>query len=167
MTKRMMLFGGASRPRLCENAVRSGRVSDGSDADICKTRFRCIGSRQKGFLSPDCRHKRSGSEDLHCSFHVVGKFMQAHLGTHSRQCLGQEVRRSHPRLEGTERILGGLSSSLEARGVRLSRFCMVSSTSSCSHRAMRRFSPLVHCDVMGQRGQADDQYLWIVNPSST
>src|SRR6266850_997769 len=55
----------------------------------------------------------------------------------------------------------------EARGVRLSRFCITSSTSSCSHREMRRYSPVVHCPLIGHRGQADDQYLWSVKPSST
>src|ERR1700704_3534477 len=63
-----------------------------------------------GFLSLDCRHERSSSEDLHRSFHVVGKYMQAHLGTHARQRLCQEVRRSHPRFEGAERMLDGLAS---------------------------------------------------------
>ena len=83
-------------------------MSDAGEADGCKTRFRCIGP--EGFLSSDCRHERNDSEYLHRSFHVVGKYMQAHLGTHARQRPGEEVRCSHPRFEGAERMLRGLAS---------------------------------------------------------
>src|SRR5271169_3819675 len=47
---------------------------------------------------------------------------------------------------------------LDARGVRFSRRCIASRTFSCSHRAMRRYSLVVHLDLMGHRGHADDQY---------
>ena len=32
---------------------------------------------------------------------------------------------------------------------------------------LRRYSPVVHCPLIGHRGQADAQYLCIVRPSST
>ena len=64
---------------------------------------------KEGFLDPDCRRERLDSEDSHRSLQVVCKHVQAHLSTHSRQCLGQEVRCTHPRFEGTERMFHRLS----------------------------------------------------------
>src|ERR1022692_425133 len=54
----------------------------------------------------------------------------------------------------------------DALGVRFKRLCIASSTFSCSHRAMRRLSLVVHWDLIGHRGQADDQYLLILSPCS-
>lgn len=71
---------------------------------------------KEGFLDPDCRRERLDSEDSHRSLQVVCKHVQAHLGTHSRQCLGQEVRRPHPHLERAERMLDSLTS--DSRGAR-------------------------------------------------
>src|ERR1700730_18102771 len=55
----------------------------------------------------------------------------------------------------------------DARGVRFNRLCIASITSSCSHLLIRRYSPVVHWDLSGHRGQADVQYLCMINPSST
>ena len=87
-----------------------GCVSDAGEADARRTGFSAFEGEDKELSSPDYRHERRDSEDLHCSFHVVCEYVQTHLGTHAWQCLGQEVRRSHPRFERAERMLGGLAS---------------------------------------------------------
>src|ERR1700683_75442 len=71
--------------------------------------IRDVGESEKGHSSPDCRHKRGGSDDLARAFHVVGKYVQTHLGTHARDCLGEKVRRSHPGFDRAKRMLGGLA----------------------------------------------------------
>jgi hypothetical protein len=68
-----------------------------------------VGREKKGHSSPDGRHKRGDSEDLHRAFHVVGKYVQTHLGTHARDRLGEKVRRSHPGFDRAKRMLGGLA----------------------------------------------------------
>ena len=45
-----------------------------------------------------------------------------------------------------------------------SRACIRSSTASCSQRVKRRYLSVVHFARSAQRGQADDQYLWIIKP---
>ena len=65
--------------------------------------------RKKGHASPDCRHKWGDSEDLHRTFHVVGKNVQAHLGTHAWNRLGEKVCRSHPGFDRAKWMLGGLA----------------------------------------------------------
>ena len=89
------------------------------------------------------------SDDLHRSFQVIGENVQTHLGTDAWQRLREEVRRSHPRFQCSECMLDSLPT----------RACIASNTCSCSQRAMRRYSPLVHCDLIGHLGHADDQYL--------
>src|ERR1700690_952314 len=64
---------------------------------------------KKGHSSPHCRHERGDSEDLHRTFHVVGKNVQAHLGTDAWDRLGEEVRRSHPGFDRAKWMLGGLA----------------------------------------------------------
>lgn len=49
-------------------------------------------------------------DDLHHSFHVVGKNMQAHFGADPFQGPCQEMCGPHPILQCTERMLDGLSS---------------------------------------------------------
>ena len=100
---------GVDRGRV-KTVLAASCVRDAGEADARRTRFSAFGRGRKELLGSDCRQERRDSEDLHCSFHVVREYMQTHLGTHARQCLGQEVRRSHPRFEGTERMLGGLAS---------------------------------------------------------
>jgi len=39
------------------------------------------------------------------AFEVVCQHMQTHLGTHTREPLGEEMRRAHPRLERAERVV--------------------------------------------------------------
>ncbi len=65
--------------------------------------------QRKGHSSPHCRHEWCDSEDLHRAFHVVGQYVQAHLGTYAGDRFGQEVRRSHPGFDRAERVLGGLA----------------------------------------------------------
>lgn len=124
-----------------------------------KDRYLKAATNGFGFMeapsSLHCLHERRDTDDLHRTFQVVSQHMETYLGTHARQCFGQEVRGSHP---GFRR---------EACGVRSRRFCIVSSTSSCSQRAMRRYGLLVHCALIGHLGQAEDQYLCIVRPCST
>jgi len=48
-----------------------------------------------------------------------------------------------------------------------SRAYIRSSTGSCSHRVNRLYGAVVHFERSAQRGQADDQYLWISRPFMT
>src|SRR5271170_548496 len=66
-------------------------------------------SKKEGHLAPDCRHKWGDSEDPHRAFHVVGKNVQAHLGTHAWNRLGKKVRRSHPGFDRAKWMLGRLA----------------------------------------------------------
>ena len=70
---------------------------------------------EKPLCRADRVHQRYDSHDLHDAFKVVGEHVQAHLGAHPRQSLGQEMRRAHPRFEGGEGMLGSLSA--QAHGV--------------------------------------------------
>ena len=65
--------------------------------------------KNRGHLAPDCRHERGDSEDLHRAFHVVGEYVQTHLGTDAWDRLGQEVSCSHPGFDRAKRMLGGLA----------------------------------------------------------
>ena len=47
------------------------------------------------------------------------------------------------------------------------RASSASSTSSCSQRVTRLYSPVVHSDLSSQRGHAEDQYLSIICPFSS
>jgi hypothetical protein len=78
--------------------------------DAGKAALSVLSGDEKGLSRPYCRHEWCGSEDLDRSLQVVSEHMQTHLGTHSWQCFGQEVRRSHPHLERSEGVLNGLSS---------------------------------------------------------
>ena len=52
---------------------RQGAVTAVLVVDIPEGRGLSKCSRQKtGHSSPDCRHERGYSEDLHCAFHIVG-----------------------------------------------------------------------------------------------
>ena len=54
-------------------------------------------------------HQLSGAENSDRALHVIGQDLQTHLGSHSRQRLGEEVRRAHPELQRAEYVLNGLS----------------------------------------------------------
>jgi hypothetical protein len=60
-------------------------------------------------LRPHRLAQRCSSEDLDHPLQVVRQDLQAHLGSHPRQRLGQEVIRSHPALERAEDVLDGLT----------------------------------------------------------
>lgn len=55
--------------------------------------------------SPDGFHHIRNAEDRYQSLEVVGEHMQAHLGLHVLQPFGQEMRRAHPGLDGSIRML--------------------------------------------------------------
>ena len=90
--------------------------------------------------------------------------LQAHLRSHPRQALSQEVRRSHPRFDRAERVLDRLPS--QPPGLRhvVEPLLHGSITSSCSQRMMRRSLLVVQSLRIGHLGQADDQYLRIAMP---
>lgn len=67
-----------------------------------------LGSQKKGLSSPDSRHKRGDSEDPYRAFHIVGKYVQTHLGTDARNRLGEKVRRPHPGFDRAKRMFDGL-----------------------------------------------------------
>jgi hypothetical protein len=50
-------------------------------------------------------HQGTGSQQLHYALHVIREHMQAHFSTGSIECLCQEMRRPHPRLERPIRVL--------------------------------------------------------------
>lgn len=50
--------------------------------------------------------QRSDAEDRDHPLHIVGQHVEAHLGSHLGQGLGEEVRRAHPGLDRSERVLG-------------------------------------------------------------
>ena len=50
--------------------------------------------------SLDGLHHIRNAEDSDQSLEVVGEDMQAHLGLHALQSLGQEMRRAHPGFDG-------------------------------------------------------------------
>ena len=77
--------------------------------DLEERRLATLGSQKKGLSSPDCRHKRGNSEDPNRAFHIVGKYVQTHLGTHARDRLGEKVRRPHPGFDRAKRMLDGLA----------------------------------------------------------
>lgn len=54
---------------------------------------------------PHRLHRPRDSQNPHYPFEVVRQHLQAHLGAHMRQGLGQEVRRAHPVLERAEHVL--------------------------------------------------------------
>ena len=60
-------------------------------------------------LGPHRLHQRQDANDLHRTFQVVSEHMQAHFRTDAWQCLGEEMRRAHPRFECAEGMLDGLS----------------------------------------------------------
>ena len=62
-------------------------------------------ARYRSGRSDRC-HQRLGADDVNHSPQVVGKDVQTHLGTDARQCPGLEVCRTHPRFQGSERMLG-------------------------------------------------------------
>jgi hypothetical protein len=74
-----------------------------------------LAARSAAFISqgerasgPHRLHQRSYSHDLHDAFEVVGQHMETHLGTDTRQPLGQEMSRAHPGFERAERMFDGL-----------------------------------------------------------
>jgi hypothetical protein len=54
--------------------------------------------------------QRRRTQNTDCSLHVVRQDVKAHLGSHPRKRFRQEVRRAHPELERSERVLDRLSS---------------------------------------------------------
>ena len=75
----------------------------GSPGKRCSGRF----GAKRPVSGPHCLQQRFGSEDVDDSLEVVGEHVQAHLGAHLRQGLGEEVGLAHPCLDGPERMLHG------------------------------------------------------------
>ena len=61
-------------------------------ADVLGSRSARFIARRKRALCPHRLHQRYDSHDLHDAFEIVGQYMEAHLGTDTRQPLGQEMR---------------------------------------------------------------------------
>src|SRR5206468_11849180 len=99
-------------------------------------------------LGPHRLHQRQDANDLHRTFQVVNEHMQAHFRTDAWQCLGEKMRRAHPRFECAEGCSTVCRRSRDASGVRSNRSCIASKTRSCSQRAMRRYWLVVHCDLI-------------------
>lgn len=108
---------------------RSGRLVDAhlgalSAASLASKLERLVGTSRSGVLrlfyaKSDARsglstlHRQRQvlcSEDLDRPLQVVGQRLQTHLGSNSRQCLGQEGARAHPGLQRSEHMLDRLTS---------------------------------------------------------
>lgn len=57
---------------------------------------------------PQRRHERLWPQDRQQSLQVIREHMPTHLGAYTRERLGEEVGRAHPRLQRPERVLYGL-----------------------------------------------------------
>jgi hypothetical protein len=80
--------------------------------------------------------------------------MQAHLRTHGRQALAQEVGFPHPGFDGRERMLGVSRRTAVALPIASMRAASASRTASCSQRRTRRSCPVVHRCFNGQPVEA-------------
>src|SRR5215470_2324622 len=54
-------------------------------------------------------HQTANAQNLYRPLHVVGQHVQRHFASHFRQPSHLEVRGAHPRLDGPERMLHGLT----------------------------------------------------------
>src|SRR5712671_5808562 len=90
---------------------------------------RAVYARRSG---SDRRHQRSHTDDRDHPLYVVGQNVEAHLGSDLVERPGQEVGGAHPGLEGSEWMLEVCRRTPMASGMRSSRACILSSTSSFS-----------------------------------
>src|SRR5205809_815604 len=71
------------------------------------------GSRREGRASSvsgrDRGHLWLGPNDVHDPRQIIGQDREGHLGGYFWEGFGQEVRRTHARLHGAERMLDGLA----------------------------------------------------------
>ncbi len=56
-----------------------------------------------------CRDQRGDAHDVDDAFEIVGQHVQGHFGADPFERLHLEVRRSHPRLDGSKRMLNGFT----------------------------------------------------------
>jgi hypothetical protein len=68
-------------------------------------------------LCSDRFHQSTNAQNAHDPFHVVGQNVQRHFCTNVLERSHLEVRRSHPRLYGTEWMLDGLAAKAHFRRV--------------------------------------------------
>ncbi len=92
------------RPRPCGNVIFL----------ICRI-LATVGKRSNGARvrptnsASDGLHERPHAEDIDHPLHVIGEHLQTHFRFDLLKGLGQEIGAAHPRLEGSERMLNGLS----------------------------------------------------------
>jgi hypothetical protein len=60
-------------------------------------------------LGADRFHQSANAQNAHHPFHVVGQYVQRHLGADVPERFHLEVRRSHPRLYRAEGMLHSLA----------------------------------------------------------
>ena len=63
---------------------------------------------QEGLCRLHCGDQRADAQNIHDALEIVGQNMQRHLGADISQRLHLEVRRPHPVLDGSERVLDGV-----------------------------------------------------------
>ena len=117
------------------------------------TGYRALERLQPGRLRPDRCHQWLDADDVHDARQIVGEHVQCHLAGNLRQRLHQKVRRAHPHLQCTEGCSNVSRRRRMASGFLSSLFCTASTTSSCSHRVMRRCGPFVHLALSWQARQ--------------
>src|SRR5262245_31577901 len=81
----------------CDNALMGALTTEGC----------CEGCAAASCL--DRRHQRLDTYDVHDPRQIVGENAERHLGGDFRQCLCQEVRRAHARLDRAEGVLDRLA----------------------------------------------------------
>ncbi len=71
----------------------------------------------RGLCGPHGGDQRTDAEDVHDALEIVGQHVQGHLGADLLEGAHLEVGRSHPRLDGAERMLDGISPGAHHPGV--------------------------------------------------
>ena len=70
----------------------------------------------EGSSAPHFCHQDVRAENLHHSFKVIGEDVEAHFCTDSFKGLGQQMRATHPELDGPEGVLHRLAPDTHAVG---------------------------------------------------
>ncbi|MET4424246.1 hypothetical protein ABIB87_006856 [Bradyrhizobium sp. JR18.2] len=97
--------------RQAKAVPKRGAQMTASGLGRVKTPFReSRGESRTGSTSGHDRgHQRLGPNDVHNPGQIVGQDREGHFGGYFWEGFGQEVRRTHARLHGAERMLDGLA----------------------------------------------------------
>ncbi len=68
-----------------------------------------VRASRQAWSGGDRLHQRFDAEDVDHSLHILGQHLQTHLGFDLFEGFGEKMGAPHPCLEGSERMLDGLS----------------------------------------------------------